>query len=346
MSRYACLATLVLLASCVGGRGSSQAAGPGALSASDGFEDVPAAVCIGDECNGGLFDGVAMPATDVASDFSPEFACVLSERRPSSSPNPCPPEQGDPLLAWVLPGDWPSSSAPPACFLYDPPLDNLSDHKPEPFGVATAALASPPCGIATETGVTTCNSYDVRVGVVHNRLLNVGTEAWADAYYDAPEQSGCRWGDSITVDWRLDVTKITPVARGIQIDNDQENGYISTSYYIEAYDCGTSSYCGTGSPSQETTSPCNGGGTFIDDHSITSGETSDLGMSAVGIWPLGGCNRLEIPRPSCATGTNYGCIRWYWFHIRTTNDNRWGYDRTADDYGCLRVRWCGGWGCP
>lgn len=329
-----------LVVSCVGGRRSDQAPGQGALSASNGSEDVPTAVCINDECNGGVGSGDLMMA-ELPPASNDTIGCMSPGNLPSSSKDPCTGGPAPAVPTMFMPGNWPSSSEEPVCFLHSPgePFPGAEDL--EPMGVVQSALAPPPCGL---TITTTCNSRDVRVGVYHSRLLNVGTEAWADAYYDNAEQSGCRWGDSIVVPWSTTYTKITPWARGVSLDNDHENGFAAPYYRMDFYHCGTSSYCGTGSPSQETTSPCNGGGTLVDYHVLNHSATSDIDMYVQGGF-LGGCGNLEIPRPSCA-GHNYGCISWYWFKIYASNTNHWGYAREAVDYGCLQVRWCGSLGCP
>lgn len=340
MKRVLWSAVVGVLFSCIGGRGSDRPPGQGALSASSGSEDVSSAVCIADECTGAVSVGDA-----TWLDLQPEhdvWVCRSPGNRPSSSPDPCAAEPLPPVLAHFSPGDWPSSSPEPACFLQSPTLPWPETKSLEPMEVLQSALASPPCGLGIQT---TCQSRDIRVGVYHTRLLNLGTEAWADAYYDNPEQPGCRWGDSITVPWEYGTYAITPWAKGYTLDNDQENRFVLPWYYLEFYDCGTSSYCGTGSQSVETTSPCNGGGTFLDDHALVHSATDDLGMSVQTSY-LGGCGNIVIARPSCASSSNSGCVRWYWFHIQATNDNFWGYDRVAHDYGCIRVRWCGGQGCP
>lgn len=296
-------------------------------------------LCIEGECNGTTTDIVAGDASQT------EVGCVLPGDQPSSSHSTCPAPEGQPLVTSYLPGDWPSSSLPPACVVSwqnDALSGNNVDLTPIDTGKVQSALATPACGRITT--VTNCGSWDIRVGIVHNRLLNVGSEAWADAYYDANESSGCVWGSSLTIPYDNPDT-ITPVARGWEVDNDEENGYLSTSYFMEFWDCGSSSYCGTGSPSTETTTHCNGGGSFLDDHTITRSEGTDLSTHATQIWPVGGCNNLEIAAP-CELYHTYGCARWYWFHLRTTQDNRWSFDRTADDYGCIKVLWCGSYGCP
>lgn len=330
----------MLLVTCTSGQGPPSGVSPGALS---GFEDVANKPCAGDVCSNAVsLKDATLDEIQTEQTLNDILICRFPGNNPSSSKDPCSAEPLPPVLIHLSPADWPSSSPEPACFLQSPSEPLPKSDALEPIGVVQSGLAPPPCGLGV---YTTCSSRDVRVGIYHTRLLNVGTEAWADAYYDNPEQPGCRWGDSITVEWAPGLVAITPWARGYTLDNDQENRFVLPWYYMEFFDCGTSAYCGTGSPYQETTLPCNGGGQFIDDHVLVHNATNDLEMSVQTSF-LGGCGNLEIPRPSCASASNTGCVRWYWFHIQATNDNFWGYDRVAHDYGCIKVRWCGGLGCP
>jgi len=249
------------------------------------------------------------------------------------------------MVVHVIPSDWPSSSPPPQCFLYDPAAGELepSAQDLEPFGVAQSALIPKPCVITTET---TCYTRDFRVGVVHARLLNRGTEAWADAYFDNNEDTGCRWGDTLEVPYDSAHAGLTPVAQGTLDDIDNENGFRLGHLFLEFWDCGSAAYCGTGSASQETSVPCSGGGTYLDDHTRYIVTTSIPDMAYGAVWPLGGCGNLEIAPPCTLYGTT-GCVRWYWFHLRTYQENYNGITpREANDYGCIRVRWCGSRGCP